>query len=606
MCVTISQIFSKYRSAAGNCMGVGISEVAMSASSRGLFSFVARLQLPPAADSDADLLERFIRTADESSFAGLVRRHGPMVMSVCRRQLGRDSDAEDAFQAVFLALATSARSIGQRDSIAGWLYRVAYLISLKAAGRRARLPASASLTAEVPMPEPPTSTWETQELKAIIDSELAGLPDKFRAVVVLCLIEGQSNSEAAAALGVPVGTVDSRLSTARKRLQNRLTRRGIALGIGITLEQVLGGPLGAADRSAIQELVSITVRAVLAEAAGHGAGALSPAVANLANGVGTMMTTKLRLAGILCLTLGLLGGAGAGIYYATAADPAKPVAKAPIEKLTALAPMPVQADPNVAPPEVKKIASEVKAEGSTGAVLLKPFGVKVEFKGGVAISDIFHRIEEMSDLVIRVDVAAFRRVGILGADMGTVEPSVFLESIYQTKVSLPPKSDKLPIVDVLSDALAQVIVIDHPCTFQLRGSQLLIVPAFVPPSRPGVNPLDPNSEGGPIIGPKVLNEQIYGGVVSVAAERKPLADILGDLRKQSGANIILDPRCEGQEKKAPLTLTLGDVRLYDALRVIADMADLKLVYAGNIYYVTTAANAKQFQPLLPPPMIPQP
>ena len=95
---------------------------------------------------------------------------------------------------------------------------------------------------------------------------------------------------------------------------------------------------------------------------------------------------------------------------------------------------------------------------------------------------------------------------------------------------------------------------------------------------------------------QVLREQIYGGVVSVAADRKPLADILSDLRKQTGANIVLDPRCEAQEKKANLSITLSDVRLYDAMRVIADMAELKMVYAGNIYYVTTTANAKTFQP----------
>jgi type II secretory pathway component GspD/PulD (secretin) len=90
-------------------------------------------------------------------------------------------------------------------------------------------------------------------------------------------------------------------------------------------------------------------------------------------------------------------------------------------------------------------------------------------------------------------------------------------------------------------------------------------------------------------------------VVNVSAERKPLADILAELRKQTGANIVLDPRCETQEKKAGLTVSLNDVRLYDALRVIADMAELKLVYAGNVYYVTTPANAKVFQPPAPRP-----
>lgn len=591
-------------------MVVGTLEGAMGVSSRGLFSFVARLHLPPPADSDADLLERFVRTADEASFAGLVRRHGPMVLSVCRRRLGRDSDAEDAFQAVFLALATSARSIGRGSSLAGWLYRVAYLIALKAAGRRARLPVSASLTAEVPMPDPPPSAWETQELKAVIDSELAGLPDKFRSVVVLCLIEGQSNAEAAAVLGVPVGTIDSRLSTARKKLQNRLTRRGVALSLGVTLEQMLGGSLSAADRSAFQELVTVTVRAVLAEAAGPGAGAVSPAVANLAQGVGTMMTSKLRLVVMLCVTLGVLGGAGASVYFAGAADPGKAVAKTPGEKLAPAVPPPVAI---VAVPEAIAAPSAAKPEAPSDGVLAlrKPFGLVVDPAAGIALEDILGRIEDQSELIIRVDVAAFRRLGTLNVGDEDIKPENFLKSIYDTKVILPRRADKLTLNDVLTDSLAQV-TLSHPCTFQLRGSQLMIVPAFVPPYRPGINPLapsgnDPNVPEEPsLINGKTLHEQIYGGVVSVTADSKPLVEIVAELRKQTGANIILDPRCEALVKKATLSVTLSDVRLYDALRVITDMAELKMVYAGNIYYVTTEANAKTFQPLPLPPTPPAP
>ena len=95
------------------------------------------------------------------------------------------------------------------------------------------------------MPDPPTPSWERAELKVVIDAELAGLSDRFRSVVVLCLIEGRTNSEAAAMLGVPVGTVDSRLSTARNRLQARLKRRGVAVGVGLSLARMLGDPLSA-------------------------------------------------------------------------------------------------------------------------------------------------------------------------------------------------------------------------------------------------------------------------------------------------------------------------------------------------------------------------
>lgn len=110
----------------------------MGVSDRGLLDFVARLRPPSSADSDGELLDRFVKTADDDAFAGLVRRHGPMVLAVCRRRLGRDTENEDAFQAVFLTLANSARSLSRGGSLAGWLYRVAYLIALRSANRRSR------------------------------------------------------------------------------------------------------------------------------------------------------------------------------------------------------------------------------------------------------------------------------------------------------------------------------------------------------------------------------------------------------------------------------------------------------------------------------------
>jgi RNA polymerase sigma factor (sigma-70 family) len=562
----------------------------MGVSSRGLFGFLAGLGKPPAADTDADLLGRFVRAADQHAFAGIVHRHGPMVLAVCRRRLRAEADAEDAFQAVFLALARSAASIGRRESLPGWLYRVAYLISLKAAGRRGRHPVAALPEAEVAMPDPPIPPCEAADLKAVLDAELAGLPDRFRSVVVLCLIEGRTSGEAAAALGVPVGTVDSRLSTARRRLREALTRRGLAVGAGVALEQALGGPVSAAGPEFLA-LASTTVRAVLAEAAGPGAGAVAPAVADLARGV-TTMTTKMRLLAAFGLALGLVGGVGAGVYYATAADPQQPEKP---EKAAAKA-----ADLPEVPgaPAQAKAKDPEKADAAAAAALDRPFGLKI---GGQAIplKELLEQIEDQTDLVLRVDVAAFRRLGAADAGEGT-DVKVFLQQIYDTAVLLPRRAEKLPVRDVLADALAQ-IGIPHPCTYQIRGSQLVIVPAYVPPVRPGVDPLAADDLSSPMLDEKRLTEQIYGGVVHVSAERKPLGEVLADLRKQTGANIVLDPRCETGDKKPTVTITLSDVRLYDALRVIADLAELKMVYAGNIYYVTTPANAKTFMPPKPPP-----
>jgi hypothetical protein len=315
-----------------------------------------------------------------------------------------------------------------------------------------------------------------------------------------------------------------------------------------------------------------------------------------------MTNTKLRLLAVVGLALGLLGGAGAGVYFATAAEPPGPVVRAaePV-------PGPVQNPAVPADPARPEARAEAAADGPAPGVaaLLKPFGKEVPPEG-VKLEELFERIENQTGLVLRVDVAAFRRIRALGGDDGggNWQPQQLLRTIYETNVILPRRAEKLPIRDVLADALAQVGV-THPCTYQVREGQLLIVPAYTPPVRPGANPLDLGGleDDTTVVPLTLLYEQIHGGVVSVATERKPLTEILADLRKQTGANIVLDPRCEGPEKKV-LSVTLNDVRLYDALRVIADMAELKMVYAGNIYYVTTPANAKSFQPATPRPPVP--
>ncbi|MFO0796880.1 MAG: RNA polymerase sigma factor [Gemmataceae bacterium] len=564
----------------------------MSATARGLFGVLGRVA--PPADSDAALLDRYARTADAEAFAAVVRRHGPMVFAVCRRRLGHTADAEDAFQAVFLALAKSA---GRVQSLPAWLYRAAYLVALKAAGRRAR-GRSEPLPDEVPMPELPPA-WETAEVRAAVDAEVAGLPEKLRAVVVLVLLEGRTNADAAAALGIPAGTVDSRLHAARKTLQARLTRRGVAVGAGVMFDQMLGGPVGAAGLC-VTKLIADTIPAVLAEAARPGSGALPAAVSELSRGI-TTMTTNVRALAALGLAVGLLGTAGAGMYLSAAPEPATVAAAAQEPKKDA--PPAKKAEPapalRPAPPEG---ALEVVA------ALNQKFGKELN-PGGTPLRELLDDIEDMTELIVRVDVAAFRRLEGFEPGDGGFDSANLLLQLHNTKAILPRRVERLPIRDVLSDALAQVRFA-VPCTYQVRGNQLVIVPAYQPPTRPGSNPLAPTEDDldTPILSAKILNEQIYGGVVTVVADNKPLPDILADLRKQTGANIVFDPRAKDADPWDGYTLTMSDVRLYDALRVIADMAQLKLVYAGNIYYITTPANAQTFQPgrPAPPPAQPQP
>ena len=179
---------------------------------------------------DGELLEHFLARRDDAAFAVLVRRHGPMVLSVARRVLGHVQDAEDVFQATFLVLVKKAATLQRRELLANWLYGVAYRTALEARTAKARR--RARETQRITMPEPAVNSVDRAdvagEVPDIIDQELCRLPEKYRAAVVLCDVEGRPRKEAARQLRIPEGTLSSRLATARQRLARRLSRRGVA------------------------------------------------------------------------------------------------------------------------------------------------------------------------------------------------------------------------------------------------------------------------------------------------------------------------------------------------------------------------------------------
>src|SRR5947209_756264 len=184
-----------------------------------------------ASRTDGQLLERFVLSREESAFAALVRRHGPMVWGVCRRVLHRHQDAEDAFQATFLVLVRKAASVVPREMVANWLYGVAHQTALKARATTAKRGARAKQVKA--MPEPVLELHGSRdELQARLDQELSRLPDKYRAVIVLCDLEGKARKEAAHQLGWPDGTVAGRLARARTMLARRLAQRGVTLSGG--------------------------------------------------------------------------------------------------------------------------------------------------------------------------------------------------------------------------------------------------------------------------------------------------------------------------------------------------------------------------------------
>jgi RNA polymerase sigma factor (sigma-70 family) len=234
--------------------------------------FVARLRraLGPAED-DARLVGRFVRSRDAAAFAELVRRHGPTVLAVCRRAAGDDHLADDAFQATFLVLARRAADVRPRAAVGAFLHGVAHRTALRARAMAARRRAREAPVSTLPEPAVPSTCPADAEALRALDEEIARLPEHLRAAVVLVELEGRPRREVAGQLGVPEGTLSSRLAKARKVLAGRLRRRGFALPAAL--------------------LAAAAVPPGLARAAARlaGPGSVSPKVAALAAGVVRVM-----------------------------------------------------------------------------------------------------------------------------------------------------------------------------------------------------------------------------------------------------------------------------------------------------------------------------
>jgi RNA polymerase sigma factor (sigma-70 family) len=270
-----------------------------------------------SALSDGQLLERFLRDRDEPAFEALVRRHAPMVFGVCRRVLGDSHEAEDAFQATFLALVQKAASLASRELVGHWLYGVAHRTALycrRTASRRRAVEKQVEQMPEreVVDPEP------RKELRLLLDRELSRLPEVYRVPVVLCDLGGKPRQEVARQLSVPEGTVSSRLARGRELLRKRLTRQGLTL-TGAALALAL---TDAASGAAPARLLRATVEAGVLVATGR-AGAVSAPVAYLLRGVLRQMAlAKFRAAALVLLAVGLLGlAAGLATHHVLAEKP---------------------------------------------------------------------------------------------------------------------------------------------------------------------------------------------------------------------------------------------------------------------------------------------
>lgn len=265
--------------------------------------------------SEGALLDRFLTEREPDAFQAILVRHGPMVLTVCRRFLRDQADVEDAFQATFLVLVRKAAGLRDRHALAPWLYGVALKVAARARQQ--------SLTRGKPaMPDPPdhhaeaaSAALERAEDHAALHEELARLPENYRAPIVLCHLEGLTHDDAAQRLNWPVGTVRGRLARGREKLRERLARRGVGAPAEFTVP-------GARASGLTIPLMNAVTSAAVRVVAGESLRTVGPpAVAALAQGVLSMVSwSPFKLPAVLLSTMVV----GLGVTLAGQGDPARP------------------------------------------------------------------------------------------------------------------------------------------------------------------------------------------------------------------------------------------------------------------------------------------
>jgi RNA polymerase sigma factor (sigma-70 family) len=289
-------------------------ESAMSAPEAPALARIRRWLADAQPGPDAELLRRFAAARDEGAFAALVDRHGPMVLGVARRITGDHHAAEDVFQAAFLMLARRAGQLRRPTALAAWLHRTAFRLSLTSVRARTRRERAESTAPARPSGDP-LADLSARELLAALDEELHRLPETLQLPLVHCCLEGRSQEEAALLLGCSPGAVRGRLERGRRRLRDRLARRGLTFAAGA------GAPFLVAVPTAIAKALRESVLA-----AAFGRTSASPAVSALAE-------AALRSAPAVrwcVLAVALVGLAGIGAVAAVLSQvPPAPEAAAP-------------------------------------------------------------------------------------------------------------------------------------------------------------------------------------------------------------------------------------------------------------------------------------
>ena len=519
---------------------------------------------PESSPPDAQLLALH-RLGDSDALVLILERHGPAIWRVCRARLPQ-ADADDAFQATVVSFLKGARSIRSPDLLGAWLVRVAALTARKAAGRRR----GAELIAEPPGPgRGPDELAAGRDALAAVVAEVARLPAKARAVVTLCVLEGQSTKEAARVLAIPPGTADTRLAAAKALLRKRLARLGLAPSLMAMLADPSSTASAARQAARLAELAPVLVRGA------------PPAILALTITGGITMTTAKILTAVALVGCGA-GAAGWGVWRAGAEDqpkavaaakagkPAKPGAK-PAGKLHALPPA---------------LDARVQEETATRRALAGPSGLTQMNK--TTLGQLFEAIQRQHNLFVRIDYDALKRLrgltpnayeDFLSAD---VKP---LERRIVTDIT----DSNIPLRDLLEDVLARTYT--SPLAVRTRGNQILIGPAIPPLSVPGVTNM-PEKQA---VEHRIYYEIYNGPPVSASFTDATLAEVLAELRLKSGENLVAKLPPDYAADAVRITATFDNVRLATVLEVVGDTAGLRPVVLGTVFYLTDPDSAERLQ-----------
>jgi cytochrome c peroxidase len=274
---------------------------------------------------DQVLLRQFREQRDEAAFATVLHRHGPTVLNVCRSVLRNHADVEDAFQATFLVLARKPASIHTTASLGSWLHGVAYRTALKARAQSAIREKNEARAPALQVSNPDDFAW--REVQQVLHEELTGLAQRYRDPLVACYLEGKTQDEAAAQLGLAKSTLKERMERGRSLLRARLVRRG--LGPAATLAAAAWP--AAASGSVPVRLAASTLKAVNLVAGGQAVMTVvsANAVALTEGVLKSMVLTKLKLATTLFVGMALLA-AGAILTRLPALAGERPTTDKPV------------------------------------------------------------------------------------------------------------------------------------------------------------------------------------------------------------------------------------------------------------------------------------